>query len=186
MPLVLLSGPIAVGKTTVADVLIKRFGYKRVKSSDYLRSVAADRQISEDRGLLQALGDELDEQTDYRWLVSDVAAPQVAAAGGVQKAWLVDSVRKERQIHHFRDSFGAAILHVHIWAPEEALRARYVNRLASGSHSEGSTPYEEAVQHPNEAASRALRGVADVTFNLARIGAAAAAAAIAALAKVDA
>ena len=77
MALVLLSGPIAVGKTTLADFLIREFGFHRVRSSDYLKSLAAARGIRESRDVLQELGDELDYSTDY---VCDTPARELRIA----------------------------------------------------------------------------------------------------------
>ena len=166
--IVLLSGPIASGKTTLADELIKRHGFLRLKSSDHLKIICAERGLEVSRANLQEVGDDLDGLTDYQWLVSDVAKPQMAAASS-QTRWLVDAVRKERQVEHFKAEFGQDVLHVHISAPEEVLRARYDKRREAGGDHEGSTDYLEALEHPNEIASRALTEVADINVDLTQI-----------------
>jgi adenylosuccinate synthase len=165
--ILLLSGPIAVGKSTLAATLIGQHGFHPLKSSHYLRDVCRDREIQGSRASLQDLGDRLDIETDYRWLVDAVARPQLEATPS-QSRWLIDSVRKERQIEHFRAAFGGRIRHLHVWAPEDVLRQRYQLRFEAGEHAEGGTSYEEAISHSNETSARGLKEVADLAANLAR------------------
>lgn len=178
MPIiVLLSGPISSGKTSLADQLIQRHGFQRLKSSDHLKAMCVSNGVEISRASLQKTGDDLDAETDFHWLVTDVAAPQMALNPSQQK-WLIDAVRKPRQVEHFRADFHNEVLHVHLWAPEEVLKERYDRRRASGADNEGATSYAEAVTHPNEKASRALQGSADIAINVTTISAASAADAI--------
>ena len=73
--LLLLSGPVAVGKSGVANTLIKSHGFTSIKSSTYLRSKAASDGLNESRTVLQEAGDRLDSETDFKWLIDDVAVP---------------------------------------------------------------------------------------------------------------
>lgn len=166
--ILLLSGPIASGKTTLADALITAANFKRLKSSDHLKRLCEEQGREVSRLALQQLGDALDDQTDYRWLISDVAKPQIADDPR-QDRWLIDSVRKEQQVRHFKDEFGAAVFHVHIWAPDDVLKRRFGERLNSSGHSEGLTSYVEAVSHPNEAAARSLKATAELSIELTSI-----------------
>jgi adenylate kinase family enzyme len=166
--IVLLSGPIASGKTTLAEELIRRHDFERVKSSDHLRSICEQPAYEVSRAALQDMGDRLDQETDYGWLVEDVAKPQIAARPQ-RVRWLIDSVRKERQIFHFRSSFGDDVCHVHVSAPEEVLRERFEWRIASGEHHEGPTSYEQGIAHPNEISARALENVADLRIDLSQV-----------------
>jgi hypothetical protein len=136
--IVLLSGPLAVGKTAVADVLRNR-GLKKISSSGYLRQLAAARSLPDTRESLQQLGDLLDQQTDYAWLVDDVAVGEIADDTD-QLDWFVDAVRKEQQVRSFREKF-PDILHVHLTAPEDVLRSRFLDRAreGDGAHTEGRT-----------------------------------------------
>jgi adenylosuccinate synthase len=176
--IVLLSGAIASGKTTLAEELTSRHGFRRLKSSDHLKAICAEKGVEITRANLQKVGDDLDLDTDFKWLISDIAAPQIASTPDQQR-WLVDAVRKERQVEHFREAFGSQVLHAHIWAPDEVLKVRY-NQRRLAADQEGPTTYAEAVAHPNEAASRALHDKADVSMNVHRISVVAAADAIAA------
>lgn len=164
MNIVLLSGPIACGKTSVADVLIKSYEFQKIRTGAYLSKLAREKHLSGDRTSLQTLGDQLDIDTDYSWLISQVSSPAISA-NPMAERWLIDSVRKKRQTEHFRDSFGDAILHVHLMADEACLRQRYEERLASGDEYLGNTPYDAAIQHPNEIAARSLVTIADLVLD---------------------
>ena len=50
--------------------------------------------------------------------------------------------------------------HVHLTAPEEVLRERYTRRSDPSD-----TPYEDAINHPNEVAARSLIDRADLVFD---------------------
>lgn len=155
--LVLLSGPVAVGKTTLRQALLSEHGFVYVRSSGYLRQLLEDRGKIETRTTLQNLGDELDRQTNYRWLLDDVATPALAASPA-QRRWLVDAVRKHRQVEHFRAAYGASVLHVHLRADEAVLRLRYSQRGDA-------TSYDVAIQHENEVAARSLIDIADLVID---------------------
>jgi len=102
----------------------------------------------------------LDRETDFRWLIDEVAAPAILARDEV-KYWLIDSVRKNRQVTHFKNRFGKDAFHIHLNASEELLRTRYEKRLLEGNEYVGNTPYEQAIKHPNEIASRGLLQLSD-------------------------
>jgi adenylosuccinate synthase len=156
---ILLGGPICGGKSSVAAELLSEFGYHKISSSNFLRKQLGAALLTEnERTLLQNAGDQLDEETDYRWVVDQVALPTVAANSD-QKLWLFDAARKPRQVEHFRKAFGQALLHCHIAASEAALRKRYEERTSSVD-----TPYSVACAHPNEIAARALSHLADEIF----------------------
>jgi adenylosuccinate synthase len=162
--LVLLSGPIAVGKTTLRQTLLKAHGFEYVKSSAYLMELADNRGAGTARSNLQELGDELDQATDFKWVLDEVAAPAMALHPE-RKRWLVDAVRKRRQVEHFRDEFGCVTLHVHLVAPEDVLQRRYESRAVALGTASGATPYKLAIDHPNEVAARGLISIADLVID---------------------
>ena len=162
--IVLLRGPVAVGKTTLRQELLSSRGFDYVRSSGYLMQLAKERGLAASRTSLQNLGDELDVATDYRWVVDEVARPAIEASPN-QRLWLVDAVRKERQVAHFRNAFGNRVLHVHLHADEDVIRTRYEARRASLDEQADATPYEVAVHHENEILSRALISRADVVID---------------------
>ena len=158
----LLSGPLAVGKTSLRDLLLADHSFHHIRSSEYLRALATAQQLSTDRLGLQEIGDRLDRETDYKWLLTEVAEPLLSAQPDVER-WLVDAVRKKRQVEHFRNRFGASIVHIHLDAAEEVLKQRYEFRARHlGNYVPGA--YELAIAHDNEQQSRALINVADIVI----------------------
>lgn len=160
MKVILLSGPLAVGKTSVCDALIQTYGYERIRSSPYLVEIARNQDLPSDRTGLQNLGDRLDTETDYRWVVDSVAMP-LFRKKPEQSLWLFDSVRKRRQIEHFLATVGRmACFHVHLTADEAAIRNRYQSRGGDLAN------YESEVSHDNERAARALEADCDLLVDI--------------------
>ncbi len=159
----LLSGPIASGKSTLAKSLVERHQFRAIRSGQYLQAMAVARGIQINRLALQELGDGLDEATDFGWIVQDVAGPLIAS-DEEQSRWLMDSVRKERQVEHFRNRFGRKVLHVHLSPPDDQLRARYELRRLTPDSFEIYTTYEDAIAHQNENSSRSLGPIADLNL----------------------
>ncbi|WP_158014482.1 AAA family ATPase [Ralstonia solanacearum] len=154
-----MSGASGAGKSSVATELEQQFQFWRISSSGFLRSYAGQLSPGREKHQLQDLGDRLDEETDFAWIVNDVAVPAINSAPE-QPSWLLDAVRKPRQVQHFRERFGPRVRHIHLSAPEAILERRYKERVKPGD-----TTYEEVVTHPNEIASRSLGTIADQTFD---------------------
>lgn len=168
--LVLFSGPLAVGKSTVAQVLITQHKFESIRSGIYLRNLAASRALKIDRTNLQELGDGLDTKTDFAWIIDDVAVPMLRYRADHEN-WLLDSVRKSRQVEHFRARLQARLLHVHFTADDATLRQRYEARAAKNADYEGGVSFEAAIAHPNELSARGLESEADLVIDLTKVGA---------------
>ncbi|WP_240321693.1 AAA family ATPase [Pseudomonas fluorescens] len=153
--LLLLSGPMASGKTSVSVALKENHEFVSISSGAFLREKLVARHESTDRYHLQELGDALDKATDFSWLIESVAKPAIDERPHVDN-WLLDAVRKPRQVELFKLSFGDSIRHVHIVASEHVLQKRYAERGA-GRLAE----YLASVSHPNEQCARSLAGLAD-------------------------
>lgn len=156
--LLLLSGAIGSGKTAIAHELIRAFQFVKIASGGYLISLIPPDELKEGgerRRQLQELGDRLDEETSYRWIVDPVAVQALKGTPDV-KNWLVDAVRKKRQVELFRERFGALIRHVHLTASEEVLRSRYAEKGGD---------YDAAIAHPNEVNARSLENLADLVLD---------------------
>lgn len=164
MPILLLSGPIAVGKSSAAAELVQRFAYLRLRTGSFLQCLAQAQGRRISREDLQEVGDRLDLQTDYRWVIDDIAVPAMTQKPTATH-WLLDAVRKERQVEHFRGHF-RVVFHAHLVAPEAVLKSRYENRRATLPDPELEPLYEEAIQHPSEVASRELARIADLLVDL--------------------
>lgn len=139
-------------------------GFREISTSGYLASLAKAQGLRHERATLQQLGDKLDVQTNYLWPVHVAVEQMQGVADGNTLCWLLDAVRKPQQVAHFRSAFGQ-VLHVHITASEEILRARYLQRRATGDVRDAALSYEALACHPNEVASRALDSIADIVYN---------------------
>lgn len=146
---------MACGKTSISEMLQARYGFSPVSSGAYLRGELTARNQLLDRHNLQELGDALDRETDYSWLIESVAIPAIKGRPDVDN-WLLDAVRKSRQVELFRLRFTDAVKHVHIVAPEAVLEQRYASR--SPYHL---VQYQMDVLHPNEQSARSLAALAD-------------------------
>lgn len=164
--IVLLSGPIAVGKSSVATELVSAHGFRSIRTGPFLAALATSTGIGTSRTDLQQLGDKLDRDTEYRWVIDEVAASAFDASPDVQ-CWLLDCVRKAQQVAHFRAQFGSLVLHVHFTAPEGVLEARYESRRAQLTEPVLHPPYAAAICHANEVAARGLVSLADLVLDLA-------------------
>ncbi|WP_046236515.1 ATP-binding protein [Pseudomonas syringae pv. coryli] len=156
--LILLSGPIAAGKSTIAKTLISKFGFKSLSSGDYLRALLVSDNLPTTRERLQELGDRLDLETNYEWLAEKVTCK--AMTNKNQKKWIIDSVRKPQQVDSHKELFGKAITHIHITASPSTLKDRYLARTDSTE-----IEYISAKMHPNEVSSENLNTNADLTFD---------------------
>ena len=162
--LLLLSGPMRSGKTSVAEVLKRNYGFSGISTGGYLKNcIPPGGDVT--RSSLQDLGDRLDLETDFAWVVDVVSIPAMAAAP-ITENWLLDAVRKPRQIEHFRAKFPNVLRHIHLHARESILQARY----AAGLSPRGPA-YTLAIAHPNEVAARSLGDFADQTFDTAQASA---------------
>ena len=162
--ILLFSGPAGVGKTSITQILENQHEYRPLKSSKYLREIADEQELSITRENLQEIGDSLDCETNYRWIVDKVAIPQISEKPSHTR-WLLDSVRKSEQVAHFKECGDWEIFHVHITASEDTLKSRFEERMLNSDSFQYETPYEELLLHPNEISSRQLGNIADFVLH---------------------
>ncbi|QLL11110.1 AAA family ATPase [Pseudomonas chlororaphis] len=155
--ILLLSGAIGVGKSTIAQDLKSKHGYTSISSSGYLRSQLELQGLQPTRLNLQQFGDQLDVDTDYSWIIDCVVVPVISGTPDTTH-WLLDAVRKHRQVEHFKSRFPGLVKHVHLTVSEHTLEVRFNSRVQP--HVDSS--YQDAVCHPNEQAARSLIGLADL------------------------
>jgi adenylosuccinate synthase len=113
---ILLSGPVASGKTTLGDTLVRTYGFHLVKTRELIRIQLG---TEPERGGLQRAGEALDRQTDGRWVAEALAREVQQLREDAQV--LIDAVRLEAQVTALRQAFGPKVVHVHITAPIEVL-----------------------------------------------------------------
>ena len=144
--IVLISGPVASGKSTLARVLSSRFEMDIVQTRKILLRMLSEGS-SPSRYDLQAEGERLDRITDGSWVRDELIhrLRNVPCKTSV----VVDSVRRSDQIVSIKESYGAAVSHIHLTAPLEVLEERYRKRLACIGRKESAPTYRDVRNNPN-------------------------------------
>ncbi len=152
--IIVLSGPIAVGKTAFSDELMRRYPCEKVSTRKYLLKV---KQVVDERKALQQAGADLDIETNGSWVADAVSA---AIPNTDKNFLLVDSARIASQVEGLRDRFGGEnVHHFHLTAPDDVLEKRYRARASLGDQT---ATYEEAKADRIEAEIESLATIADV------------------------
>ena len=158
--IIVLSGPVASGKTSLGDDLMRHHEFAWLKTRELIRSQLGAR---DERGSLQEAGEQMDRDTGGRW---------VADALGVlldplppDSVVLVDAVRTEAQIEAVRESFGACVTHVHLTAPAAILAERY---RARKGHIQELASYQEVQANATEGRVDTLTQIADIVIDTHR------------------
>lgn len=157
--IVLLSGPIASGKSTLADGLCERFGALALSTRDLLRANCGEEGAT--RGKLQALGNRLDVESNGRWTFDALRAALMERGIDDDRDAIVvlDSVRTKQQIHHIRVAYSSRVVHVHLTGDRVTLAKRFAARKTGIAEP---SSYDEARGDPTEQAVDTLEQVADV------------------------
>jgi adenylosuccinate synthase len=159
--IVLLSGPVGSGKTTLCQQLEERFGLISFRTKDYLR--LRGERLKLERGSLQRFGDKLDRETKGTW-VRDALARLVNDLDE-EVTVLVDAVRIENQVEAIRQAYGPRVFHLHLTAPDEVLSARYYSRKTDVKEMKS---YEEVRKNRTEKQIEQLAQIADVVIDTKR------------------
>lgn len=157
--IVLLSGAVASGKSTLGNRLVTEFGATLIKTWQLLTQIEPD--VARDRTSLQNLGEKLDVETKGQW----VAEALGKAASGLpnDELIIIDSVRILEQIDCIRGGFGPIVVHVHLEADEKDLKKRYAGRKRKDIRELRS--YAEVLKNPTERAVPQLRDKADIVID---------------------
>lgn len=161
--ILILSGPIAAGKTTLVSDLVDRFGFHAFKTNELLKQRAAGK-IEEERGALQAFGESLDRKTKGAWVKEGLTPFLDSLPEGSMV--VVDSARIAEQIEAIRNSFGLRVFHIHLTAPFEVLVKRFKHRKKKGFRE--ALSYEEVRKNITESNVELLAGIADVVIDTER------------------
>lgn len=157
--IVVLSGHVSSGKTTLATALAEHFTISVLRTRDLLLKHVGD-QGALTRADLQALGDKLDANTGGRWVADELARHM---AGDADTVFVVDSVKIRQQIDSIRELFGLPVVHIHLTASREVLKRRYTERPAERIKELDS--YEAALQNATENTADALAAEADMVID---------------------
>jgi adenylosuccinate synthase len=158
--IVVVSGPVAVGKSILVKGLSDSCGAHRVSTRALIQRRVGPNAPA-DRAGLQRAGDRLDSDTDGSWVAQEVG--KVSAELPADAVIVVDSCRIESQVEGLRHAFGSRVIHVHLTAPIDVLRARYLSR-GSGVVAEFPS-YEEVRRNRTEKRIDRLADIADLVID---------------------
>lgn len=150
--ILILSGEIAVGKSTLAQQLAAHLGAWIFKTREYIRG---NQPSATTRAQMQAAGEALDRETSGEWIA---AAVQMRNAPDT----IIDAVRIAEHVEWLRErNPQQRVLHVHLEADDATLAARYARRGET-------TTYAEAKANATEAHVGSLRKLADLVVDTSR------------------
>ena len=118
--IVVLSGPTGVGKTTLAYELVQRIGALHVSTSSLILSIRPT--LTPGRQPLQQAGNNLDKETNFRWIADEVSQLERDFPG---RSLVVDAARKPGQVLALREQTSGNLTHVHLEASYDHLVYRH-------------------------------------------------------------
>jgi hypothetical protein len=154
----LLSGPVAAGKTTTAGLLHTDYGAAVLSTRAAILRLLPSTAL--DRRQLQAAGDQLDLATHGEW-VADSLMRLVASTAGPSVLVVIDAIRRAEQADSVTRLRIVTAWHVHLTASRAILSQRYRSSLSIKE-----LPlYEDLAANPTEAAIESLASIADLTID---------------------
>jgi adenylosuccinate synthase len=129
--IVLISGNVSAGKTTLSEGLRRQYNSTTVKTKEVLQDLAVKKlkgRLPAERKALQEFGTQLDSETSGEWVLNALKKHMTDAKVGPDDVVVVDAVRILPQIKAIRRAYQFAVKHIHIEAPSSALAKRYKSR----------------------------------------------------------
>lgn len=151
--IVVISGKTCSGKSGLASLLEKEFGF----------AVVCDRRAIDDsewrlRVAQPDIPDRRHEAKDAdQWMLRETQAACEAEKDG--RPLVVDHLNTLAQVLQFRQVFGANLVHVHLYASDPTLHGRYAKRIEGKANP---LSYGEVNQLKDQAEIQALKDDADV------------------------
>ena len=137
--IVILSGAICAGKSTLARALQTRYEARVMKTRDLIQK--ARPRIQKTRRAFQRAEDTLDRQQGGMWVANGLVDCVAQAEGTTPSGmFVVNSARTVEQIRCVRNAFGINVHHIHLTAEPDELKRRYEERQTS---EKGNIPYEQ-------------------------------------------
>ena len=157
--IILLSGPICSGKTTLLAQLEKVFECHVFKTSKALKKRRNTPHAT--RSVLQKYGENLDQKYRCRWIIGYLEEFITNLPIDKDSIVVVDSVRAKGQIDLIRSAYGPLVFHFHLTAPRSILEKRYKNLIKRSPEYEFSS-FEESQKNRTERNIDKLAQFADV------------------------
>lgn len=166
--ILVLSGEICTGKSTLAKLLEDRFNFRNCKTKDRLLKIAEKKRKgkSPKRDDFQRLGEELDVKGEGKWVL-EYFQELFVKDFAEHKYYVIDAARISQQIMHIRDAYSYFVYHIHLEASPESLKQRFLQRgeIQSLPPKEQLERYAQYKNDETERKVNELRGEADLIIN---------------------
>jgi adenylosuccinate synthase len=159
--IVILSGHVCAGKSTLAVKLAAEFGFKHVKTWEFIKARGAN--LNLERATLQNYGELLDKKTGGSWIRDDLQ--KIERHADPNALIVIDSIRHPGQIKFLRKAYGRRIMHVHLTANIKELEHRYKERQKHKSTITELASYSDVLANATEGKVEELADTADVVIN---------------------
>lgn len=166
--ILVLSGEICTGKSTLADRLEQVFGFKHCKTKEGLLYLAEKKLNGKmpERGFLQKFGEQLDTTGGGNWVLEYFQHLYVKDFDK-ENFFVIDSARILKQIQHIRDAYSYFVYHIHLEASKESLEKRFYKRgeIKDLPEAEQKAKYKKYKQDATEQQVNSLRDEADLVID---------------------
>lgn len=153
--IVVISGKTCSGKSGLASLLEKEFGFAVVCDRRAIED--AEWRLRVDQPDILDRRRELDQTEHRQWMLLETQALCGSRKDG--RPLVVDHLDTLAQVLQFRQAFGANLVHVHLYASDSTLQERYAKRVAGEANP---VPYDQVNQLRDQDEIQALKDDADV------------------------
>lgn len=161
--LVVISGGLACGKSSLARRLRDEFGCRVISTSDLIRRLSPG--VAADRESMQRAGNRLDRRTRQRWIADGIARAILEDSSGTAPI-VLEGVRKQRQMEAIQRAIEHRyVRHVHLRADRRTQRTRYERRFRG---SDRVLSFDAAIDDASELQVDRLARRADVVIDTER------------------
>jgi adenylosuccinate synthase len=166
--ILLLSGNVSSGKTTLSESLRLQYDHIYVLKTKVVIKELARKKLGKDieaeRRALQEFGTRLDEETKGQW-VRDALRKLISKVDSEDPEAIVviDAVRIREQIKAIRKAYGYLVRHIHLKTPLDTLERRYKRRKDSGLEELGS--FSDVAADSTEVRVGELEKIADAVID---------------------
>lgn len=153
--IVVISGKTCSGKSGLASLLEKEFGFAVVSNRRFIDDPQWRLRMEQPEMLDRRR--ELDDVDSDQWMLLETHV--MCDKEKVGRPLVVDHLNTLEQVLQFRQAFGADLVHVHLYASDPTLHERYAQRVEGESDP---SPYDEVNQLRDQSEIQALKDDADV------------------------